>query len=213
MIAITVRFVEFNFFGRGLKNNFLKFLLRSVPLRLSCNVYIFHRRHHKHIYGSNTYKARKTNSRLKQLTPQQQQHWWHDRYMCSAAASPAPPGTRRLRWRGSTCNSLIDTQQLGGKPCSIGTRNWRQPDQWPTSSIMQIRLNIRMNTLAMLRNWNNKVGYRDAVWVGWPLARWWPPSSRGENPAAWERGTGGSPTSDPPAASCRLGWRSAWILQ
>lgn len=44
------------------------------------------------------------------------------------------------------------THELGGKPCSMGTRNWRQPDQCPMRSIMQIRLKIRMNTLAMLRN-------------------------------------------------------------
>ena len=44
------------------------------------------------------------------------------------------------------------TQLFLGKPCSMGTRNWRQPDQWPTSSIMQIRLKIRMNTDAMFRN-------------------------------------------------------------
>ena len=44
------------------------------------------------------------------------------------------------------------TQELGGNPCSIGTRNWRQPDQCPISSIMQMRLKILMKTLAMLRN-------------------------------------------------------------
>ena len=44
------------------------------------------------------------------------------------------------------------TQLFLGKPWSMGTRNWRQPDQWPTSSIMQIRLKIRMNTDAMFRN-------------------------------------------------------------
>lgn len=54
-----------------------------------------------------------------------------------------------------TCNSLIATQELAGKPCSMGTRNWRQPDQWPMSSIMQIRLNIRMKTLAIFKNCNN----------------------------------------------------------
>lgn len=52
-----------------------------------------------------------------------------------------------------TCNSLIATQEFGGNPCSIGTRNWRHPDQWPISSIMQIKLNIRMKTDAILRNW------------------------------------------------------------
>jgi hypothetical protein len=46
------------------------------------------------------------------------------------------------------------TQELGGNPWSIGTRNCRHPDQWPISSIIQMRLNILMNTLAMLRNCN-----------------------------------------------------------
>lgn len=53
-----------------------------------------------------------------------------------------------------TCSSLMATQELDGKPCSIGTRNCRQPLQWPMRSIMQIRLKIRMNTEAMLRNCN-----------------------------------------------------------
>lgn len=44
------------------------------------------------------------------------------------------------------------THELGGNPCNIGTRNWRQPDQCPISSIIQIRLKILMKTLAMLRN-------------------------------------------------------------
>ena len=52
-----------------------------------------------------------------------------------------------------TSSSLIATQLFDGNPWSMGTRNWRQPDQWPTKSIMQIRLNMRMNTLAMFRNW------------------------------------------------------------
>ena len=46
------------------------------------------------------------------------------------------------------------TQEFGGNPCSIGTRNCRHPDQCPISSIIQMRLNIRMKTLAMLRNCN-----------------------------------------------------------
>jgi hypothetical protein len=44
------------------------------------------------------------------------------------------------------------THELEGNPWSIGTRNWRQPDQWPMSSIMQIRLKIRIKTEAMFRN-------------------------------------------------------------
>lgn len=44
------------------------------------------------------------------------------------------------------------TQELAGNPCNIGTRNWRHPDQCPMSSMMQIRLKIRMNTPSELRN-------------------------------------------------------------
>ena len=46
------------------------------------------------------------------------------------------------------------TQELEGKPCIMGTRNCRQPDQWPMSSIIEIRLKMRMNTDAMFRNCN-----------------------------------------------------------
>lgn len=55
-----------------------------------------------------------------------------------------------------TCNSLIATHELAGNAWSMGTRNWRHPDQCPISSIMQMRLKIRMKTLAILRNWNRK---------------------------------------------------------
>lgn len=51
-----------------------------------------------------------------------------------------------------TCNSLMATQEFSGKPWSIGTRNWRQPLQCPINSIMHIKLNIFMKTLAILRN-------------------------------------------------------------
>ena len=107
------------------------------------------------------------------------------------------------------------TQLLAGKPWSMGTRNCRQPDQWPTSSIMQIRLKMRMKTLAMLRNWKKAEKGRGLVEQGHyhvtlPSARWWPPNSRGGSPGAWAPGTGGSPTSGPPATSCRSGWRCAW---
>lgn len=60
----------------------------------------------------------------------------------------------KIEARLLTCSSLIATQELDGKPCSIGTRNCRHPLQWPMRSIMQIRLKIRMNTEAMLRNCN-----------------------------------------------------------
>lgn len=59
---------------------------------------------------------------------------------------------------------MIATQEFGGNPCSIGTRNCRHPDQWPISSIIQMRLNIRMKTLAMLRNCNGiRTAYYGAI--------------------------------------------------
>jgi hypothetical protein len=54
--------------------------------------------------------------------------------------------------KSHTCNSLMATQEFAGKPCSIGTRNWRHPDQCPISNMMQIRLKIRMKTPSELRN-------------------------------------------------------------
>ena len=41
-----------------------------------------------------------------------------------------------------TLSWLRMTQLSLGKPCSIGIRNCKQPDQWPTSSIKNIRLTI-----------------------------------------------------------------------
>lgn len=64
------------------------------------------------------------------------------------------------------------TQELLGNPWSMGTRNCRQPLQWPIRSIMQIRLKIRMNTDAIFRNCQQQrqrftllpgLGSRDAV--------------------------------------------------
>lgn len=43
---------------------------------------------------------------------------------------------------------LRDTQQSEGKSCSMGTRNCRQPSQWHSSSIIPIRLKIRITALA-----------------------------------------------------------------
>lgn len=43
---------------------------------------------------------------------------------------------------------LMDTQQFWGKSCSMGTRNWRQPSQWQSSSIMPMRLMILITALA-----------------------------------------------------------------
>ena len=79
---------------------------------------------------------------------------WHNTTMEPEAASvqdalsPVAPQV--------TSSSFMETQLLRGKPWSMGTRNWRQPDQWPTSSIIQIRLKMRMNTLAIFRNWKGK---------------------------------------------------------
>ena len=72
--------------------------------------------------------------------------------MCTTCRSPKI-SSRQL----PTSSSLIATQLFEGNPWSIGTRNWRQPDQWPTKSIIQIKLKIRMNTEAMFRNW--KAGF------------------------------------------------------
>lgn len=59
-------------------------------------------------------------------------------------------------WLDLTCSSLIATHEFDGNPWSIGTRNCRHPLQWPMRSIIQIKLNMRMKTDAMLRNcvWN-----------------------------------------------------------
>ena len=66
------------------------------------------------------------------------------------------PGLEAARWGGAqvgvggalTTMPLIDTQQLRGKSCSMGTRNCRQPSQWQSSSIMPMRLKIRTTALA-----------------------------------------------------------------
>ena len=75
--------------------------------------------------------------------------WWSSSGWRTVTASSS-------RVSHPTSSSLIATQLFDGNPWSMGTRNWRQPDQWPTKSIMQIRLNIRMNTDAMFRNWKKK---------------------------------------------------------
>lgn len=51
-----------------------------------------------------------------------------------------------------TCSSLIATHEFDGKPCSIGTKNCKHPLQWPINSIIQIKLNIRINTDAIFKN-------------------------------------------------------------
>ena len=50
------------------------------------------------------------------------------------------------------------TQELGGKSCSIGIRNCKHPFQWPRRSIRQMRLNIRINIPAILRNCKEETG-------------------------------------------------------
>lgn len=65
------------------------------------------------------------------------------------------------------------THEFDGKPWSMGTKNWRQPDQCPISSIMQIRLKIRMNTLAMLRNCKIESSMSDMIRQERPLNRKW----------------------------------------
>lgn len=53
---------------------------------------------------------------------------------------------------GFTCSSLMATHEFDGKPCNIGTRNCKHPLQWPINSIIQIKLNIRINTDAIFKN-------------------------------------------------------------
>lgn len=61
------------------------------------------------------------------------------------------------KWmRALTWSSFMATHELEGNPWSIGTKNCRQPLQWPISSIIQIKLNMRINTDAMLRNYERK---------------------------------------------------------
>lgn len=52
-----------------------------------------------------------------------------------------------------TWSSFIATHELAGKSCRKGTRNCRQPFQWASSSIRQIRLKILINIDATLKNW------------------------------------------------------------
>ena len=61
------------------------------------------------------------------------------------------PGFRAIREEAGpalTTMRLRETQQSSGKSCSIGTRNWRQPSQWHSSSIIPIRFTIRTTALA-----------------------------------------------------------------
>lgn len=51
-----------------------------------------------------------------------------------------------------TCNSFMATQEFDGNPCNIGTKNCKQPLQWPINNIIQIKLNIRMKTDAIFKN-------------------------------------------------------------
>lgn len=75
--------------------------------------------------------------------------WWHkcfvfnSRYMQNRFYS-----TIKHTW-----SSFMATHELEGNPWSIGTKNCRHPLQWPMSNIIQIKLNMRINTDAMLRNY------------------------------------------------------------
>ena len=57
------------------------------------------------------------------------------------------PGKGEL-WGVLTTMWLMETQQSGGKSCSMGTRNCRQPSQWHSSSIIPMRLKMRTTALA-----------------------------------------------------------------
>ena len=66
-----------------------------------------------------------------------------------------------------TCSSSMATQESGGKPCIIGTRNCRQPDQWTMRSIMLSRLNIFMKRPRDFSNWEQKKDFQleGAKWI------------------------------------------------
>ena len=53
----------------------------------------------------------------------------------------------------ATWSSLMATQESEGKPLSMGTKNWIQPDQCATKDIMQIRLKMLANMWAKSANW------------------------------------------------------------
>lgn len=68
---------------------------------------------------------------------------------------PPPQGEETLEglgkvelWGVLTTMWLMETQQSGGKSCSMGTRNCRQPSQWHSSSIIPMRLKMRTTALA-----------------------------------------------------------------
>ena len=72
-----------------------------------------------------------------------------------------------------TCNSLIATQELAGKPCSIGIRNCKQPDQWPMSNMMLTKLKIRMKTPSELKNcYYMRQTCRTYFWPDNPIFLW-----------------------------------------
>ena len=55
---------------------------------------------------------------------------------------------KRKEQESLTTILFLETQQSGGKSCSMGTRNCRQPSQWHSSSIIPIRLTILTMALA-----------------------------------------------------------------
>lgn len=64
-----------------------------------------------------------------------------------------------------TCSSFIVIHELDGKSWSIGTRNWRQPFQCPSSSIRQQRLKMRINIPATLKNWKENKFKKVLEWI------------------------------------------------
>ena len=103
-----------------------------------------------------------------------------------------------------TCNSLMATQESSGKPFSIGTRNWMQPDQWATKDMMQIRLKILANILANSPNCNKWTGLKI------PVTRWWLPRSWMGILVTLAPKTGDILTNGQSASWHKPSWKSAW---
>lgn len=61
------------------------------------------------------------------------------------------------------------THEFDGNPCNIGTKNCKHPLQWPINSIIQIKLNIRINTDAIFKNCRAFI-HLDGVGCWWAAA-------------------------------------------
>ena len=127
----------------------------------------------------------------------------HGQLMCPGGLQVIARDSRASRLLAPTSSSLIATQLFEGNPWSIGTRNWRQPDQWPTKSIIQIKLKIRMNTEAMFRNWKSNML---TVFENWPWVGWGRPSYSWGSLPSWGWGSANSRTSGRAAASRISDW-------